>query len=113
MPAAEQLQRRTSELPEEAHDPTPDSRQNTFTLPVQLIVVLVAARLFGAATGFDLLDSPLSRPDDLSVIDPIVGLARELPIADRGPQTRAVCCLLQLPFRWSQRRAYFGAATTG
>jgi hypothetical protein len=49
------------------------------------IIILASALLFVTAASCDFLRCPLLSPSNLTVGDPIMGLAALLPVSDRRP----------------------------
>jgi hypothetical protein len=101
-----------SRLSQNVHEPTPQSAQDALLRRATFIEILNPSACLCLSTSVNLFGRPFLTPDNASTIDPIVRLARKLPVTHRRLQRRLLVNFLQFPLGWPQRSAHFGAAPT-
>lgn len=96
----------------QTHDPMPHAdKPPRFATPS--FVIRLATLLLSPAPRKNLLFRPSLTPVDPTPINPIVGFAGKLPIADRRAYAWTLRGFFNRPFRWPKRRADLLHAAAG
>ncbi len=104
-----ELTRRSA--PKKVLHPTPHPMKRPTTFAIKSIVVIPSPLFLAATARRNLFRSPLAGPSDFASTNPVVGLARLLPVTYRWREGRTAICFLESPFRRTKWRPDLGAAS--